>query len=474
MSKYVKEDFDFIKQLGKGAYSEVYLTKFKRDGKLYATKIIKKDFIIREKKTKTVKLEKDVLNMLSHPNIISLFCTYQDKDNLYFALEVASGGELASIIEKFGPLTTEAARFYLAELIVGLEYMHSKGVLHRDLKPENLLLTEDYHLKITDFGTAKILQPIIQQNNDENDDGEEETKLNQYVKGTFVGTAHYVSPEVLKDMPQSEAMDIWALGVILYNFLTGRYLFDGESQYLIFQKITNLEREALEIEDEEDLDEDAIDFIRKVVVFNPNERLGSTFNGGYKKLKKHSFFKGINFETLQETIPPRINEKYPTPLLSLDSPTLNDLSSSRSSISSSTSTNSLNSPTTSESFFRGTIASSSTSTIIESLNDRWSKFLMKGESVVYTNLVIKRRRFTAKKRQLILTDKPRLLYVDAEKMILKGIIPWSNELYVIKKNSRDFNIQTPGRNYQLEDLGNNADAWYDKIEEVKEKCKHKK
>lgn len=82
MSKYTREDFDFIKELGKGAYSEVFLTKFKKTGTFYATKVIKKDFVIKEKKINTVKMEKEVLNILEHPNIISLFCTFQDKDHL--------------------------------------------------------------------------------------------------------------------------------------------------------------------------------------------------------------------------------------------------------------------------------------------------------------------------------------------------------------------------------------------------------
>ncbi|EFC39666.1 3-phosphoinositide-dependent protein kinase-1 [Naegleria gruberi] len=385
MSKYTREDFDFLKQLGKGAYSEVFLTKYKKSGTHYATKVIKKDFVIKEKKINTVKMEKEVLNMLSHPNIISLFCTYQDKDHLYFVLELAPGGELAGIIEKYGPLSLDASRFYMAELIMGLEHIHSKNILHRDLKPENLILSEDLHLKITDFGTAKILKltkPLTS-------DGEEFEEPVLYVKGTFVGTAHYVSPEILKDLPQSESSDIWALGCILYNFLTGKQLFDGESQYLIFQKITAIEREGLIIDDEEDLDPVAVDFIRQVCAFEAENRLGSRQRGGMSSLKQHPFFEGINFDVLQQMVPPLINERYAV-----------------------------------------------------SLNDRWSKFLMKNENVVYTALVIKRRRFTAKKRQLILTDKPRILYIDPEKMIVKGIIPWSNELYVVKKNSREFHIQT--------------------------------
>lgn len=306
-------------------------------------------------------------------------------------------------------------------------------------QPENLILTEDLHLKITDFGTAKILKSskIIS-------DGEEFEEPLLYVKGTFVGTAHYVSPEILKDLPQSESSDIWALGCILYNFLVGKQLFEGESQYLIFQKITAVEQEGIIIEEEEDLDPDAVDFIRQVCRFDAEQRLGSKQMGGMAVLKQHSFFKGINFDALQQMVPPLINENYPGPNISIigGNPLTNDhgSSSSRSSLSSPSSSGS-SSGLLIEGNLRSTISLASTD-VIGSLNDRWSKFLMKSENVVYTALVIKRRRFTAKKRQLILTDKPRILYVDPEKMALKGIIPWSNELYVIKKNAREFTIQT--------------------------------
>ena len=406
-------------------------------------------------------------------------------------------------------------------------------------------------------------------------DGEEFEEPVLYVKGTFVGTAHYVSPEILKDLPQSECSDIWALGCILYHFLTGRQLFDGESQYLIFQKITAVQEEGLFIEDEEDLDSDAVDFIRQVCQFDAEKRLGSRQRGGMSELKKHPFFKGIDFSQLGQETPPLINSKYPGPNLSHLNGASNHLlhinngNNGSSSLTITTTPSSPNSPfrrtnghirslsSSSESssstgssssgqividgYLRRTVSGGSELT--ESLNDRWSKFLMKNENVVYTALVIKRRRFTAKKRQLILTDKPRILYIDPEKMLLKGIIPWSNELYVVKKNSREFTIQTvstswiimiewkyfvmngihglkfryewnsifvgnllefiefcefvkkfeiyyeffkffglrnlihvkqPGRNYQLEDLSNGVDAWYDHIEGIKEQMKSNK
>ncbi|EXX77803.1 Pkh1p [Rhizophagus irregularis DAOM 197198w] len=106
--------------------------------------------------------------------------------------------------------------------------MHSQGVIHRDLKPENILLDEKMHVKVTDFGTAKILE--------QNAEGEEDDRAN-----SFVGTAEYVSPELLKEKAACKSSDFWALGCIIYQLIAGRPPFKGANEYRTFQKIVNLE-----------------------------------------------------------------------------------------------------------------------------------------------------------------------------------------------------------------------------------------
>ena len=121
------------------------------------------------------------------------------------------------------------AQFYTAELVNLLEHMHKRGVAHRDIKPENLLLNEDYHLKLCDFGAAKILGEKRP---------ESEDSLERDPKGsTFVGTAEYVSPEVLLDKESGPASDLWALGCILYQFFAGRAPFKGKTEFLTFNLI---------------------------------------------------------------------------------------------------------------------------------------------------------------------------------------------------------------------------------------------
>jgi len=413
-----KDDFIFEDELGNGAYSRVVLTTFKATGKKYATKIIQKAFVVKEKKIKTVQMEKKVLNIMDHENIIKLFCTYQDKENLYFALELAPGGEMFSYLSKYGPFTFEAAQFYTAELVNGLEYMHGLGIIHRDLKPENVIFTKDMHAKITDFGTAKMRSSGATPNSPEEDEVNS-PKQSEQSRQTFCGTAEYVSPEVLTNKPVTEAADLWALGCMVYQFFTGKYPFKGESTYLMFQSI-----QKGEIDFPANFPMAARDLVIRLLKLEPDDRLGMGLNG-YNLLKSHAFFEGINFATLSQCTPPSIVPK--------------DRLESNSVFTSSQE------------------------------NERWSIFLLKNENVFYSRLVIKRRRLTAKRRQLIVTDRPRLLYVDPDSMGLKGIIPWSPQLWVQKKSEKDFVIHTPNRKYVLESLDNDVDGWVTAIEALQKR-----
>lgn len=158
--KRTPKDFIFGKVIGEGSFSTVYLAKDIHTGKEYAIKVCDKRHIIKEKKTEYVKREKEVLNMLAGAkhSFVRLFCTFQDMERLYFALSYAKNCELLPYINKVGSFDIECTRFYSAEILRGLEYLHGLGIIHRDLKPENILLDEKMHVLITDFGSAKILK----------------------------------------------------------------------------------------------------------------------------------------------------------------------------------------------------------------------------------------------------------------------------------------------------------------------------
>ena len=157
MKKGVK-DFEFGRTLGEGSYSTVLAATDRTTLREYAVKVLDKRHIIKEKKVKYVNIEKDTLNRLNdHPGIVRLYYTFQDERSLYFVLDLASNGELLGVLKSIGTFDEECTRFYGAQILDAIDYMHSRGVLHRDLKPENVLLDSHMHVKITDFGTGKIL-----------------------------------------------------------------------------------------------------------------------------------------------------------------------------------------------------------------------------------------------------------------------------------------------------------------------------
>ena len=203
--------FLYGKVLGEGAYAKVVHCMHKVNKKEYALKIILKDFIVKEKKTRFVMMERNVLSRLQHPGIVKLNFTFQDSRSLYFGMELLRGGELMDLIEserkaKMAAGINDAAldyhmgQFFLAEFVEAMKFLHDNGIIHRDLKPENALIDSNGHLKISDFGTVK--------------DEKETARCN-----TFCGTAAYVSPEVLKDEDASKGADLWAFGCVVFQVI---------------------------------------------------------------------------------------------------------------------------------------------------------------------------------------------------------------------------------------------------------------
>ncbi|KZT65974.1 kinase-like protein [Daedalea quercina L-15889] len=281
------DDFEFGRVLGEGSYSTVMLAKHRTTQQEYAIKILDKGHLRRNGKLPTALAEKNTLVRLGagHPGIVRLHWAFQDEWSLYFVLDLAKNGELQSRISRMGSLSTTCARIYAAQIVDALGYMHSKGVIHRDLKPENLLLDDAFRIKITDFGTGKIL-----------DSGGERTK-------TFVGTAQYVSPELLEDSETSKSSDFWALGCIVYQMISGRFAFQGLSEYLTWQKIKKLEYSF-----PEGFDAQAKDLVEKLLVRDPAQRLGAGPHGSstdMQALRAHPFFASINWGTLwTDPVPP--------------------------------------------------------------------------------------------------------------------------------------------------------------------------
>ncbi|KDQ56399.1 hypothetical protein JAAARDRAFT_132825 [Jaapia argillacea MUCL 33604] len=272
-------DYEFGDILGEGSYSTVYRAHSLVSTHEYAIKVVDKSHLRRNNKVHTAMAEKNTLIRLGsdHPGIARLHTTFQDEWSLYFVLDYCPNGSLHSHLTRLGSFSLHCTQFYAAQIIDAVAYIHSKGVVHRDLKPENLLLDKHMRIKIADFGTAKILQ------------GTSQTK-------TFVGTPQYQPPELLESGTMCPASDLWAIGCIIYQLLSGSFPFCDITDYLTWQRI-----KALDYTIPTDLPPTAADLISRILVREPEGRLGAGADGsghGMKDLREHGFFEGIKWDEL--------------------------------------------------------------------------------------------------------------------------------------------------------------------------------
>ncbi|BFG22344.1 hypothetical protein CerSpe_086190 [Prunus speciosa] len=440
------QDFELGKIYGVGSYSKVVRAKKKDTGTVYALKIMDKKFITKENKTAYVKLERIVLDQLDHPGIVRLFFTFQDSFSLYMALESCEGGELFDQITRKGRLSEDEARFYAAEVVDALEYIHSMGLIHRDIKPENLLLTSEGNIKIADFGSVKPMQDsrITVLPNAASDDK----------ACTFVGTAAYVPPEVLNSSPATFGNDLWALGCTVYQMLSGTSPFKDASEWLIFQRII-----ARDIRFPNHFSDEAKDLIDRLLDLDPSRRPGAGPDG-YAALKMHPFFKGVDWKNLRGQTPPK---------LALETGSVEGGSRDNSWNPSHIGDGAVrqiegSSGATSSSEASGHVTRLAS---IDSFDSKWQQFLEPGESVLMISMVKKIQKLTSKKVQLILTNKPKLIYVDPAKLIVKGNIIWSdnsNDLSIQVATPSQFKICTPKKVLQFEDAKQRAWQWKKAIE----------
>ncbi|CAD5196322.1 unnamed protein product, partial [Musa acuminata subsp. malaccensis] len=429
---------------------QVVRAKKKDTGNVYALKIMDKKFIAKENKVSYVKMERIVLDQLDHPGIIRLCFTFQDTHSLYMALECCEGGELFDQITRKGYLSEDEARFYAAEVVDALEYIHGVGLIHRDIKPENLLLTADGHIKIADFGSVKPTRDsqmtVLPSSSNEK-------------ACTFVGTAAYVPPEVLNSCPATFANDLWALGCTLYQMLSGSSPFKDASEWLIFQRIITRDLKFPEF-----FSHEARDLIDKLLDTDPSKRPGAGPDG-YASVKKHPFFNGVDWKQLR---------KAPAPRLALDHDNGVDYDSQDATWNL---THVGGAPSAHQHVIpdenAGATSSSETQShisrlaSIDSFDSRWQEFLEPGEVIVMISKLKKLQKLTNRKVQLILTDKPKLLCMDPSKMTAKANIIWSHspsELSVQVANSSHFKICTHKKVISFEDAKQRAWQWKKAIE----------
>lgn len=307
------EDFKLIRLIGKGDVGRVYLVARKTTGKVYAMKILSKEEMIKRNKVRRVLTEREILVLAQHPFIVPLYYSFQSRDYLYFVMEYCSGGEFFRTLQKQPGkrIPEHAARHYIAEVVLALEYVHMMGFVYRDLKPENILLHSSGHIMLADFDLSKRAQklgspgvvyshsifsskPIIKGVNTSSVIGEFRTN-------SFVGTEEYIAPEVIHNNGHSTNVDWWTLGILLYEMLYGRTPFKGPDRKATFR---NVLENNVSFPETPSVTSNCKNFIRALLQKNEKKRLGSL--NGASDIKQHQFFHGINWALLRHASPPII------------------------------------------------------------------------------------------------------------------------------------------------------------------------
>ncbi|XP_034535921.1 ribosomal protein S6 kinase alpha-2-like isoform X2 [Notolabrus celidotus] len=292
ISHHVKEgcekadpsQFQLLKVLGQGSYGKVFLVRKIRGadrGQLYAMKVLKKATLKVRDRVRS-KMERDILAEVNHPFIVKLHYAFQTEGKLYLILDFLRGGDLFTRLSKEVMFTEEDVKFYLAELALALDHLHSLGIIYRDLKPENILLDEEGHIKITDFGLSK------------------EAIDHDKRAYSFCGTIEYMAPEVVNRRGHTQSADWWSFGVLMFEMLTGSLPFQGKDRKETMALILKAKLGMPQF-----LSPEVQSLLRALFKRNPANRLGAGPDG-VEEIKRHRFFASIDWTRLykKEMRPP--------------------------------------------------------------------------------------------------------------------------------------------------------------------------
>ncbi|XP_037535939.1 serine/threonine-protein kinase N2-like [Nematolebias whitei] len=270
------DDFKLVSVLGRGHFGKVLLAEFKKTGRLYAIKALKKRDIVTRDEVDSLMSEKRIFEMINasrHPFLVNLHGCFQTSDHVCFVMEYLPGGDL--MIHIHSDVFSEAqTRFYSACVLLGLEFLHLNKIIYRDLKLDNLLMDADGFVKITDFGLCK------------------EGMGHGDRTSTFCGTPEFLAPEVLTDDNYTRAVDWWGLGVLIYEMLVGESPFPGEDEEEVFDSIVNDD-----VQYPTNLPLDAVSIMQKLLKRNPLKRLGAGEKDA-NEVKGEKFYEDIDWEAL--------------------------------------------------------------------------------------------------------------------------------------------------------------------------------
>eukprot|EP00177_Eucheuma_denticulatum_P004316 GFKZ01007838.1.p1 GENE.GFKZ01007838.1~~GFKZ01007838.1.p1 ORF type:complete len:854 (+),score=82.36 GFKZ01007838.1:970-3531(+) len=265
-------DFDWITAIGKGASGKVFLVRDNRTNARLALKVIDKSRVFRTQLTfQHVINERMVLEMCSGcPFLIQLRYAFQTDSHLYFATDFYDGGDVFSLLQSNrGRLNENHARRIIAEIVLALSWLHERNIVYRDLKPENVVLDGDGHVRLADFGLAKVLKSEY-----------------DYLTQTICGTTAYAAPEMLQSNPYNVSLDLWCLGVFVYHVLTGRTPFNFKGRTM--EEMEELQR-TRPVRYSSSLSLEAVSLIKGLLQHDPFRR--STL----EDVKRHPFFRGVDW-----------------------------------------------------------------------------------------------------------------------------------------------------------------------------------
>ena len=270
-----KHQYSFKYIIGKGGFGQVWLVQDKKSKASFALKEMSKARIVNRSSVHSVMNERKLLSMLKHPFLVNMQSAFQDNSHLYLVMDLMSGGDLRKHLNYRKQFSEAETKFFTACIITGLEYLHLNKVIHRDIKPENLVMDSRGYLRITDLGIARRLVP---------DNGKDTS-----------GTPGFMAPEVICRQNHGIGVDYFALGVIIHEFMTGYRPYNGRSRKELKDMMLTKQAQLKKSQVPPDWSMDSVDFINKLIMRRPIDRLG---RNGPSELKNHSWFRGFDWKKL--------------------------------------------------------------------------------------------------------------------------------------------------------------------------------
>ncbi|KAK8641540.1 hypothetical protein V6N13_010937 [Hibiscus sabdariffa] len=297
-----------VKPLGSGDTGSVHLVELVGTGMYFAMKAMDKGVLLNRNKVHRACAEREILDMLDHPFLPALYASFQTKTHICLITDYCPGGELFMLLDRqpMKVVKEETVRFYAAEVIVALEYLHCQGIIYRDLKPENVLLQDNGHVALTDFDLSCLTSckpQLLIPATDEKRKQQKPIFMAEPMRASnsFVGTEEYIAPEIISGAGHTSAVDWWALGILLYEMLYGYTPFRGKSRQRTF---ANVLQKDLKFPRSIQVSLHAKQLMYRLLDRDPKSRLGS--REGASEIKRHPFFKGVNWALVRCMDPPEL------------------------------------------------------------------------------------------------------------------------------------------------------------------------